>query len=94
MHVGNDNYVVSEINVVWEMDSNNVSSKSAEDICDSTAGGEQNNDNINPAGGLDEVQMYLTCLPERYMRAKFALSAYILCWAVLKLCQVRGSLIT
>ncbi|XP_056597080.1 uncharacterized protein arhgef4 isoform X3 [Triplophysa dalaica] len=38
-------------------------------------------------GGLDEVQMHLACLPERYMRAKFSLSAYIFCWAVVKLCQ-------
>lgn len=44
----------------------------------------------SPAGDLDEMQMHLTCLPERYMRAKFTLSAYILCWTVLKLCQVRG----
>ncbi|KAL4635903.1 hypothetical protein GN956_G13623 [Arapaima gigas] len=40
-------------------------------------------------GGLDHVQMHLTCLPERYMRAKFTLSAYLLCWTVLKLWQVR-----
>lgn len=40
-------------------------------------------------GGLDEVQMHLACLPERYMRAKFSLSAYIFCWTVVKLCQVR-----
>lgn len=40
-------------------------------------------------GGLDEVQMHLACLPERYMRAKFSLSAYMFCWAVVKLCQVR-----
>lgn len=39
--------------------------------------------------GLDEVQMHLACLPERYMRAKFSLSAYIFCWTVVKLCQVR-----
>ncbi|XP_042627577.1 uncharacterized protein LOC109055151 isoform X4 [Cyprinus carpio] len=38
-------------------------------------------------GGLDEVQMHLACLPERYMRAKFSLSAYIFCWTVVKLCQ-------
>ncbi|XP_076838207.1 uncharacterized protein LOC143483270 [Brachyhypopomus gauderio] len=39
--------------------------------------------------GLDEVQMHLACLPERYMNAKFSLSAYIFCWTVLKLCQRR-----
>ncbi|XP_048019004.1 uncharacterized protein arhgef4 isoform X5 [Megalobrama amblycephala] len=38
-------------------------------------------------GGLDEVQMHLACLPERYMRAKFSLSAYMFCWTVVKLCQ-------
>ncbi|KAL1280152.1 hypothetical protein QQF64_014752 [Cirrhinus molitorella] len=38
-------------------------------------------------GELDEVQMHLACLPERYMRAKFSLSAYIFCWTVVKLCQ-------
>ncbi|XP_071026456.1 uncharacterized protein [Oncorhynchus clarkii lewisi] len=39
------------------------------------------------AGGLEEVQLHLTCLPERYMMAKFTLSAYMLCWAALKLYQ-------
>lgn len=43
------------------------------------------------AGGLEEVQLHLTCLPERYMMAKFTLSAYMLCWAALKLYQVRWS---
>ncbi|XP_056330274.1 uncharacterized protein arhgef4 isoform X2 [Danio aesculapii] len=44
-------------------------------------------------GALDEVQMHLACLPERYMRAKFSLSAYIFCWTVVKLCQrLRPSL--
>ncbi|XP_042573931.1 uncharacterized protein LOC109055155 isoform X4 [Cyprinus carpio] len=38
-------------------------------------------------GGLDEVQMHLACLPERYMRAKFSLSAYLFCWTLVKLCQ-------
>ncbi|XP_065132149.1 uncharacterized protein arhgef4 isoform X4 [Paramisgurnus dabryanus] len=38
-------------------------------------------------GGLDEVQMHLACLPERYMTAKFSLSAYIFCWIVVKFCQ-------
>ncbi|KAL1006662.1 hypothetical protein UPYG_G00075080 [Umbra pygmaea] len=40
----------------------------------------------NGQGGL-EVQMHLSCLPERYMTAKFTLSAYMLCWAMLKLSQ-------
>ncbi|XP_020658732.3 rho guanine nucleotide exchange factor 4 isoform X1 [Pogona vitticeps] len=36
---------------------------------------------------LDCVQMYLTCLPERYMKAKFTLTAYFMCWLILKLCK-------
>ncbi|KAF7254257.1 Protein HIR1 [Varanus komodoensis] len=36
---------------------------------------------------LDFVQMYLTCLPERYMKAKFTLTAYLACWLILKLCK-------
>ncbi|XP_028586481.2 LOW QUALITY PROTEIN: rho guanine nucleotide exchange factor 4 [Podarcis muralis] len=36
---------------------------------------------------LDFVQMYLTCLPERYMEAKFTLTAYLACWLILKLCK-------
>ncbi|XP_052470349.1 uncharacterized protein LOC128027065 isoform X2 [Carassius gibelio] len=42
---------------------------------------------LSEDGGLDEVQMHLACLPERYMRAKFSLSAYILCLTLVKLCQ-------
>ncbi|XP_053162431.1 LOW QUALITY PROTEIN: uncharacterized protein LOC128349701 [Hemicordylus capensis] len=36
---------------------------------------------------LDVVQMYLTCLPERYMQAKFTLTAYLASWLILKLCK-------
>ncbi|XP_025892166.1 uncharacterized protein LOC112944857 [Nothoprocta perdicaria] len=36
---------------------------------------------------LDLVQRYLTCLPERYREAKFALAAYLTCWLVMKLCK-------
>ncbi|XP_041119505.1 uncharacterized protein LOC121322937 isoform X2 [Polyodon spathula] len=36
---------------------------------------------------IDLVQMHLTCLPERYMHAKFTLSAYLLCWMILQLCK-------
>ncbi|XP_042313249.1 rho guanine nucleotide exchange factor 4 isoform X1 [Sceloporus undulatus] len=36
---------------------------------------------------LDCVQMYLTCLPERYMKAKFTLTAYLACWLILILCK-------
>lgn len=38
---------------------------------------------------LDFVQMYLTCLPESYMKAKFTLTAYLASWLILKLCKVR-----
>ncbi|XP_065495904.1 rho guanine nucleotide exchange factor 4 [Caloenas nicobarica] len=50
-------------------------------------------DDINNAGSsavheeLDLVQMYLTRLPERYMKAKFTLTAYRTCWLLLKLCK-------
>ncbi|KAG9343604.1 hypothetical protein JZ751_013774 [Albula glossodonta] len=71
------------------MDGNNINSacsaSPAEERSDFGGNGEGNN--IHLEGGLDEVQMHLTCLPERYMRAKFTLSAYIICWTVLKLCQ-------
>ncbi|KAM6443194.1 rho guanine nucleotide exchange factor 4 isoform 3-T3 [Liasis olivaceus] len=36
---------------------------------------------------VDFVQMYLSCLPERYMKAKFTLAAYLACWLILKLCK-------
>ncbi|KAI1882688.1 hypothetical protein AGOR_G00237470 [Albula goreensis] len=71
------------------MDGNNINSacsaSPAEERSDFGGNGEGNN--VHLEGGLDEVQMHLTCLPERYMRAKFTLSAYIICWTVLKLCQ-------
>lgn len=38
---------------------------------------------------VDFVQMYLSCLPEGYMKAKFTLAAYLVCWLILKLCKVR-----
>lgn len=38
---------------------------------------------------LDFVQMYLTCLPESYMKAKFTLTAYLAGWLIWKLCKVR-----
>ncbi|XP_032048910.1 rho guanine nucleotide exchange factor 4 isoform X1 [Aythya fuligula] len=63
-----------------------------------TEGGD---DNINNAGSsvaheeLDLVQMYLTFLPERYMKAKFTGTAYSMCWLLLKLykkaCEKRLS---
>ncbi|KAI4897686.1 hypothetical protein NFI96_015724, partial [Prochilodus magdalenae] len=40
-------------------------------------------------GDMERTHLHLTCLPERYMRAKFSLSAYIFCWAIVKLCQVN-----
>ncbi|XP_037403592.1 uncharacterized protein arhgef4 isoform X2 [Pygocentrus nattereri] len=39
------------------------------------------------SGEMEHTHLHLTCLPERYMKAKFSLSAYIFCWAVVKLCQ-------
>lgn len=57
-----------------------------------TEGGD---DDINNAGSsvaheeLDLVQMYLTFLPERYMKAKFTGTAYSMCWLLLKLYKVR-----
>uniref|UniRef100_A0A493T478 Rho guanine nucleotide exchange factor 4 n=1 Tax=Anas platyrhynchos platyrhynchos TaxID=8840 RepID=A0A493T478_ANAPP len=63
-----------------------------------TEGGD---DDINNAGSsvaheeLDLVQMYLTFLPERYMKAKFTGTAYSMCWLLLKLykkaCEKRLS---
>ncbi|KAL7841948.1 hypothetical protein SRHO_G00236370 [Serrasalmus rhombeus] len=41
------------------------------------------------SGEMEHTHLHLTCLPERYMKAKFSLSAYIFCWAVVKLCQRR-----
>ncbi|KAG7457151.1 hypothetical protein MATL_G00243520 [Megalops atlanticus] len=69
-------------------DNNNNNVRSTSTVAEGTdpnADGEVNSHYLE--GGLDEVQMHLTCLPERYMRAKFTLSAYILCWTILKLCQ-------
>lgn len=57
-----------------------------------TEGGD---DDTNNAGSsvaheeLDLVQMYLTFLPERYMKAKFTGTAYSMCWLLLKLYKVR-----
>ncbi|XP_068880417.1 rho guanine nucleotide exchange factor 4 [Aphelocoma coerulescens] len=31
--------------------------------------------------------MYLTCLSEQYMKVKFTLTAYLICWLLLKLCK-------
>lgn len=43
----------------------------------------------------DETQIYQAMCPaERYMVAKFTLSAYIFCWVILKLCQVSVFLTT
>ncbi|XP_028920016.2 rho guanine nucleotide exchange factor 4 isoform X1 [Ornithorhynchus anatinus] len=36
---------------------------------------------------LDFVQLYLTRLPDQYLKAKFTLSAYLACWLILKLCK-------
>ncbi|XP_016289048.2 rho guanine nucleotide exchange factor 4 isoform X2 [Monodelphis domestica] len=36
---------------------------------------------------LDWLQLYLSPLPDSYMKAKFTLSAYLACWLILKLCK-------
>jgi len=48
-------------------------------------------DDIDSIGNeeLDLVQMYLTFLPERYVKAKFTLAVYLMCWLLLELCKVR-----
>lgn len=52
-------------------------------------------DDINNVGSsigseeLDLVQMYLTFLPERYVKAKSTLAVYLMCWLLLELCKVR-----
>ncbi|KAM9614026.1 rho guanine nucleotide exchange factor 4 isoform 2-T2 [Morphnus guianensis] len=72
------------------MEFNRCLGASAEEEKGRQEGGE---DDINNAGSsvvheeLDLVQMYLTCLPERYMKAKFTLTAYLTCWLLLKLCK-------
>nr|XP_026651592.1 rho guanine nucleotide exchange factor 4 isoform X1 [Zonotrichia albicollis] len=53
-------------------------------------GGEED---INNAGScavheeLDLGQMYLTCLPEQYMRVKLTQTVYLICWLLLELCK-------
>lgn len=75
------------------MEFNRCLGASAEEEKGRQEGGE---DDINNAGGsvvheeLDLVQMYLTSLPERYMKAKLTLTAYLTCWLLLKLCKVRS----
>lgn len=78
---------------VFKMEFNRCLGASAEEEKGRQEGGE---DYINNAGSsvvpeeLDSVQMYLTCLPERYMKMKFTLTAYLTCWLLLKLCKVRN----
>lgn len=78
---------------VFKMEFNRCLGASAEEEKGRQEGGE---DDINNAGGsvvheeLDLVQMYLTSLPERYMKAKLTLTAYLTCWLLLKLCKVRS----
>lgn len=56
---------------------------------------EGSRDDINNVGSsigseeLDLVQMYLTFLPERYVKAKFTLAVYLMCWLLLELRKVR-----
>ncbi|XP_021250829.1 rho guanine nucleotide exchange factor 4 isoform X1 [Numida meleagris] len=52
--------------------------------------GRENDTNVGSSIGheeLDLVQMHLTFIPERYMKAKFTLAAYLMCWLSLKLCK-------
>lgn len=66
---------------------------SAEEEKGKQEGGEED---INNAGShavheeLDLGQMYLTCLPEQYMRVKHTQTVYLICWLLLKLCKVRN----
>jgi len=78
---------------IFEMEFNRCLGASAEEKNGRQEGRE--NDINNAASSvvheeLDLVQMYLTCLPERYMKAKFTLTAYLTCWLLLKLCKVRN----
>uniref|UniRef100_A0A669QV87 Rho guanine nucleotide exchange factor 4 n=1 Tax=Phasianus colchicus TaxID=9054 RepID=A0A669QV87_PHACC len=53
-------------------------------------GGRDDISNVGSSTGseeLDLVQMYLTFLPERYVKAKFTLAAYLMCWLLLELCK-------
>lgn len=78
---------------VFKMEFNRCLGASAEEEKGRQEGGEED---INNAGSsaaheeLDWVQMYLTCLPEQYMKVKFTLTAYLTCWLLLKLCKVRS----
>lgn len=57
---------------------------------------EAGEEDINNAGSsaaheeLDLGQMYLTCLPEHYLKVKSTQTAYLTCWLLLKLCKVRN----
>ncbi|XP_037262030.1 rho guanine nucleotide exchange factor 4 isoform X1 [Falco rusticolus] len=72
------------------MEFNRCLGASAEEEKGRQEGGE---DDINNAGSSvvheqpDLAQMYLTCLSERYMKAKFTLTAYLTYWLLLKLCK-------
>ncbi|XP_065604005.1 rho guanine nucleotide exchange factor 4 [Cyrtonyx montezumae] len=68
----------------------------AEDEEGRREGGEDNNvDSSIGHEELDLIQTYLNVLPERYMKAKFTLAAYLVCWLLLKLyekaCEKRLS---
>ncbi|KAF4799052.1 hypothetical protein TURU_058440 [Turdus rufiventris] len=72
------------------MEFNRCLGASAEEEKGRQEGGEED---INNAGSsavheeLDLEQMYLTCLPEQYMKVKFTQTAYLTCWLLLKLCK-------
>lgn len=44
-----------------------------------------------PIAEPDLHRMYLSCLPDRYMKAKMSLAAYLIDWAIALLCKVRIS---
>lgn len=75
------------------MEFNRCLGASAEEEKGRQEGGEED---INNAGSsavheeLDLGQMYLTCLPEQYMRVKLTQTVYLICWLLLKLCKVRN----
>lgn len=78
---------------VIKMEFNRCLGASTEEEKGRQEGGEDHSNNASSNAvheELDLVQMYLTCLPERYMKAKFTLTAYRTCWLLLKLCKVRN----
>ncbi|XP_015492958.2 rho guanine nucleotide exchange factor 4 isoform X1 [Parus major] len=72
------------------MEFNRCLGASAEEEKGRQEGGEEDTNNAGSSAvheELDLVQMYLTCLPEQYMKVKFTQTAYLTCWLLLKLCK-------